>query len=156
MLSIKIENRNEVTARLDDIGTLNVGRALDKYANIVNMRSAKRLSGPNWLKKPKKKDKSDGEINPAGAYPVPRRLGHLFRQQRRLLTNRTETHDGMTVRTGPLEVAVFNSAVYSGVIHEGLHTSKEHGPRRFILDSVKADEAADVVADEIDKGSKDF
>lgn len=66
-----------------------------------------------------------------GSYPVPVVTGHLRRSQRRNLPGKS----GLTNE----QVAFFNTAQYSAVIHDGL---RGNSPRAFIDDAVAIKESA--------------
>ena len=68
-----------------------------------------------------------------GAYPVPRRSGHLARS--------------MGSEVGRRHAVVFNAATYGRAVHEGFHAygnpnAPFYGPRRYLADAANVDAAA--------------
>ncbi|WP_305046330.1 hypothetical protein [Geoalkalibacter sp.] len=94
----------------------------------------------------------------AGGYPVPVRTGHLRRSLDFIGPGETRAAGGEVWRTGDLEAVLFDSAAYSGAIHDGTGSSRKFGPRAFLVDGVESfDRAEGIVAvleDELDRSLK--
>lgn len=75
-----------------------------------------------------------------GAYPVPRRSGHLARSGGSQVQRRS--------------VAIFNSAVYAGAVHNGFRAygnpdAPYYGPRPFLEDAAKTVNPMDEIMTEL-------
>lgn len=75
-----------------------------------------------------------------GAYPVPRRTGHLARSGGSHVSRRS--------------VAIFNSAEYAASVHDGFHAygnphAPHYGPRPFLEDAVKSIDPMAEIMDEL-------
>ncbi|WP_020675556.1 hypothetical protein [Geopsychrobacter electrodiphilus] len=90
-----------------------------------------------------------------GSYPVPVETGHLRRMLNWLKPGVSKTADGETFTTGKLEAMVYDSAIYSNVIHDGTGSSSKFGARPFITDGFERFNqtvgVANVIEDEIAK-----
>jgi hypothetical protein len=76
--------------------------------------------------------------SPPGGYPVPMRIGHLHRMLNWVNPGSTKSSGGGSFTAGPMEAIVYNSAVYSMVIHEGRGSSKKFGKRPYMTDALEA------------------
>ncbi|MCP4259090.1 MAG: hypothetical protein GY774_16515 [Planctomycetes bacterium] len=133
LVNAKILGDRVIIADIDRIGRRYpdaVVRGVGRIIIGVNKEAVKNLSGPGA--KPKKGKKAIG----AGGYPVPVRRGNLRRLENFVLPGRTKTTNGMTFGAGDMGGIVYNTALYSRVIHEGRGSSKKHGPRPYITDAV--------------------
>ena len=72
----------------------------------------------------------------AGGYPVPVRTGHLRGHLDWLMPGASKTGPAGTFSAGRNEVVIYDSALYSRVIHEGLGSSAKFGPRRYLTDAL--------------------
>ena len=146
MITIKVtlENGDVVISGLDAysdaIRKHAIPRALRDIAKGINKEAVKRLSGPAvGLRKTKSKTgkQRTAPQRPelAGGYPVPRWTGHLRRMMRWLGPGKTAVADNVYYSTDPMSALVYNPVEYAAVIHEGKHTSKKYGPRRFLDDA---------------------
>jgi len=71
-----------------------------------------------------------------GSYPVPQIKGNLIRLLNWLHPGTSKTGEAGTFSAGPLEVNIYDSAIYADVVHEGKGTSKKYGPRRYLTDAL--------------------
>lgn len=72
----------------------------------------------------------------AGGYPVPVRTKHLKGALAWLHPGETKSGEAGSFSAGPMEVVVYDSALYAGVIHEGRGSSAKFGPRPFLTDAL--------------------
>lgn len=93
---------------------------------------------------------------PPGSYPpVPVRIGHLRRMLDWLQPGQAKTAEWGTVSAGTNEAVVYDSAIYSDVIHEGRGSSAKFGPRQFLTDALErfntGDRAKVILEEEVQK-----
>jgi hypothetical protein len=124
-----------------------INRGLSNVAKGTYGFAFKWLSGPGGVAKKKTlvgpirgskgfTKKSGEQVNfkvfqGAGSYPVPVRTGNL-----RSLLNWLQpgaSKDGFTA--GPMEVIIYDSALYASVIHDGTGSSAKFGKRPFLTDA---------------------
>lgn len=78
-----------------------------------------------------------GAAGAPGGYPVPVRTGHLRRMLDWLQPGQSKTAEWGTVSAATNEAVVYDSAIYSDVIHEGKGSSAKFGPRQFLTDALE-------------------
>jgi hypothetical protein len=90
---------------------------------------------------------------PPGGYPVPVRTGNLRNHLNLLLHGQSKSDGYGSFTAGAFENVIYDSAPYSVVIHEGLHTSAKYGPRRYMTDALEkfnqGDRIRAIIAEEI-------
>jgi hypothetical protein len=106
-------------------------RGLGKSAKSVDGEQIKRLSGPPIV----------------GNYPVP---VHSKKAGGKKTGGHLRGSSGWAVQ-GHKQAAVFNTAEYAFVIHDGRGSSEKYGPRPFLDDAVKAVDVSGIVAGEVRK-----
>lgn len=140
-----------------------IGRGLSNVAMGTYANAFKWLSGAGGVAKKKALTgpirgsrgftKKSGEqvgfsvMQGAGAYPVPVRTGNL----RRLLDwlQPGASKDGFSA--GPMEVIIYDSALYASVIRDGTGSSAKFGKRDFLTDAFNQFNAGAGVAGTIEQ-----
>ncbi|MDH4100602.1 MAG: hypothetical protein OEV28_08500 [Nitrospirota bacterium] len=88
-----------------------------------------------------------------GAFPVPRLTGHLARMLDFLDPGQSKSAEGHSFTAGALEAAVFDSAEYADIIHEGRGSSAKFGERPFLTDALESfnrgDKIKQIIEDKI-------
>ncbi len=146
-LNIKIEKSNVLIAglkKLDRDYPAAINRGLSDIIMGVYGEAFKLLSGPGAKvkttgtavnKKIKNRRDTKQDIG-AGKYPVPVRTANLKDLLNFVLPGRTKSTGGLSFGAGKNAGIVYNASEYARIIHEGLGTSRKHGPRRYITDGV--------------------
>lgn len=96
-----------------------------------------------------------GKKGKSGSYPVPVVTGHLRRNLDWLDPGEKKTRGAATFAAGNLEAMLFDSARYASVIHDGTHSSTDHGPRQFTDDALEAFDAGGRIEAIMDAEFKD-
>lgn len=86
-----------------------------------------------------------------GDYPINVLTGWLRRSGGFVPPGRTRVSGKMSFTAGRNEAVLFNSALYSRVIHDGRHTSDKHGPRPFIEDAIRKVDGISILRAAMDK-----
>lgn len=145
MLDIWIEIKNE-KAVINNIGHLAaafpdaVRSGMSKSAKGIFRAAFKFLSGAK---------------EPAGAFPVPVKTGHLRRMLDWLEPGQSKTTEDGSITAGDFEVIVYDSAAYATVIAKGWGSSAKFGERDYLVDAFnqfnEGERIARTVAQEVEK-----
>lgn len=152
MLNLRVESKGDKLVvsglvKLADAYPAGIDRSIERAAKGTHREASRFLNGPG----------AKASDVPAGGYPVPRRTSHLHNRLNFIGPKRSKAADGSVFTTGVHEALVFDSAIYSRTIHDGLGSSSRFGPRPFITDGFKAfwEEAGTVIGEEIDTAIKE-
>ncbi len=141
MLLIKVDRVGErvfmdAINRHPDAAFRAVGRGMRRTGRGIHNAAAR------WLA---------GSRDNTGGFPVPTVTGHLARSLNWLAPGETKAAGGQSVRAGPMETVVYNTARYADVVARGTHSSAKFGARDFLragLDDFNAGNRIAVILDE--------
>ena len=118
--------------------TVRVSGSTEKHLHFLSGAGAKGVSHEVASKKTGKTYlKWEKQSVPAGGYPVPVRTGNLRSHLNLLLHGQRKSDEFGSFGAGAFENILYDSVPYSIVVHEGIGTSAEYGPRRYVTDALE-------------------